>query len=62
MPSQAMTVKFTNRESAQLKQLVNAAWEAEFKTELESLFEPFWRWSDDGISAFGPAHMYTVFP
>jgi hypothetical protein len=56
MPSQAMTVKFANRDNDPLEQLANAAGEAEFKTGLESPFEPFRRWPDNGISAFELAH------
>ena len=55
-----MTVKFANRDNAPLEQLVDEAGEAEFKSELESLFEPFRRWPGNGIRAFALAHKETA--
>ena len=47
-----MATSFTKHERALLRHLAERAWESELTTELETLFEAFSQWTDNGMSAF----------
>lgn len=46
-----MSIKLSKRETATLRELAHEAWEAELHDALESLFEDFCQWADDGYSS-----------
>lgn len=46
------SASFTKRERALLRHLATQSWELELREELESLFEEFGKWADEGMSSF----------